>query len=197
MKTLVILTFDLIRRCDPPISLAAGYLLVRLKADPGFANDFTFKHISFNLLSEGRITAKTAIDRICESVDLNKTDCIALSCYAWCDYLVNDLVSGLRDRGFRGALVLGGYGGGVLKVEPGESCRALLVYPKSVPRGGIRSLSDMFDEVDTTLRRRGGEVFSEIDDIVLRGIIGLPTTDVKHLQNTYESLRERRLLRSK
>jgi len=80
-----------------------------LRADPEYDLSFTVQHLSFNLLSQGKITAQEALSSIRSSVELETLDYIAVSSYVWCDYLINDLIQGFRDDGFNGILVLGGY----------------------------------------------------------------------------------------
>ena len=108
-RKLLLVTFDLVRRCDPTVSVAAGYLMSRLRAEPSFGEDVIAEHESFNLLSQKRLSAQDALDHSCETHNLTDLDFMAVSCYIWCEYLMNDFLRGARERGFEGQFILGGY----------------------------------------------------------------------------------------
>ena len=109
MKQILLLSFDLIRNGEPQISLAMGYLLSRLRTDPGYEVDFIARHISFNLYDDSAITIETVLDTVTSKYRLAELDFIAISCYAWSDFLTNDLISALRRSGFTKTIILGGY----------------------------------------------------------------------------------------
>ncbi len=76
------------------------------------------------------------------------------------------------------------YGGGVLKLEPSEADRLLVPAPTVVARGK-NILSSLFAQIDGKLRKRKAlELFSVIDDLVLRRLCRLGEDDVRAIQRT-------------
>lgn len=109
MKQLLLISFDLIREGEPGISLAAGYLIAYMRSDGLYGRGFQVTHFPFNL-HNNRINGKdTVIKSITSRHKLSHFDSIAISCYVWSDYLINPLIKSLRENGFRGKIILGGY----------------------------------------------------------------------------------------
>ncbi|MGH8536873.1 MAG: D-aminoacyl-tRNA deacylase [Gammaproteobacteria bacterium] len=76
------------------------------------------------------------------------------------------------------------YGGGVLKLEPSEADRLLVPAPTVVARGK-HTLSSLFAQIDGKLRKRNAlELFSVVDDLVLRRLCSLREDDVRAIQRT-------------
>ena len=109
MKRILLLTFDLIRPDEPCISLSAGTLLSRLKSHAQHGSRFCVDHVSFNLLRCDTVTPEAIIERIAKSQNLQDVHAIAVGCYVWCRTIVNQLIPALRQHGFSGMIILGGY----------------------------------------------------------------------------------------
>jgi hypothetical protein len=76
------------------------------------------------------------------------------------------------------------YGGGVLKLEPSEADRLLVPAPTVVARGK-NILSSLLAKIDGKLRKRHAlELFSVIDDLVLRRLCRLGEDDVRAIQRS-------------
>lgn len=109
MKRLLIVSFDLIRPGEPQSSLSIASLIAYLKQNERYGHEFTCDHISFNLLENMMIDADTVAQDIIKIYNLEEIDFIALSCYVWSEFLINDLIRSLRRNNFLGTIILGGY----------------------------------------------------------------------------------------
>lgn len=109
MKQVLIISFDIIRNGEPPVSLAIGSLLSYLKNDKRYEKAFAVEHIPFNLNDNSPLSIETIISVIEAKYDLKKLHAIALSCYVWSEYIINKLIVQLRLRGFKNKIILGGY----------------------------------------------------------------------------------------
>jgi len=89
-----------------------------------------------------------------------------------------------------------GYGGGVLKIEPSEFRKGFIINPPMIKPEILMELSNMIEDVNSALLGGAKNVYSEIDDILLRKVLGLKPAQVRQLQNAYKYLRERRLMRN-
>ncbi|HKP77387.1 MAG TPA: B12-binding domain-containing radical SAM protein [Longimicrobiaceae bacterium] len=107
MCTTVVVSFDLIRPGEPPVSLAIGSLLANC-ADRPHA-ELEIRHVSINLLEvEGEAAVDLAEARVLDA-NLSQEDVVAISAYVWSEPLTQSLIRRLRGRGFAGTIVLGGY----------------------------------------------------------------------------------------
>ncbi len=89
------------------------------------------------------------------------------------------------------------YGGGILKMEPREAA-ALPVPAAGVLDRAWRCLAAKQSQLDELLR--GGEweeVVSQVDDILLVGVAGLPRGEVEAMRSAARSLRNRRIRQGK
>jgi hypothetical protein len=109
MKHACIISFDFIRQGEPEGSLAIASLLAYLKQDERYGQEFQCGHISFNLLEHAQLTVLHVVQNILKMYHLPALDFIALSCYVWSEFLINPLIRSLREHGFSGAIILGGY----------------------------------------------------------------------------------------
>jgi tRNA1(Val) A37 N6-methylase TrmN6 len=92
-----------------------------------------------------------------------------------------------------GAEIFGrAYGGGILKMEPREAA-ALPVPGLDAAREAWKKVAPQRTSLDQMLvRGKWEEVVDVIDSILLRGVLGLDSTDVDALKVSGESLRRRR-----
>jgi len=82
------------------------------------------------------------------------------------------------------------YGGGVLKLEPGEAVRVQLVLPDD----GIDNAIDLLDKTDKLLKARHTiEASFLVDTVVLRKCLGLSEKEIQALRNDVSCLVRRRL----
>jgi len=103
LKKALIISFDLIRGGESETSLSIGTLLAYLKNDFRYGVTFEVEHKHFNLLSNKNINLDVL------QLDFSTFSFIAISCYVWSDYLTNNIINELRQRGFKGIIALGGY----------------------------------------------------------------------------------------
>ncbi|MFZ5772369.1 MAG: B12-binding domain-containing radical SAM protein [Thermodesulfobacteriota bacterium] len=108
MKQVLLISFDIIKDGEPPISLSIGSLLSSLKQKVLYGNFFTIEHISFNLYKLAPINIEYIINKIKSKYDVSKFDKIAISCYVWSQYVINELIKELKNKGFKGKIILGG-----------------------------------------------------------------------------------------
>ncbi len=107
MKRLLIISFDLIRRGEINKSLAISSLLAFLKTDSRYGKDFIVEHVSLNMYS---IKNKFNPNEHLKNINYTKYDYIALSAYVWNEYLINPLMTSIKDTyKFSGDFILGGY----------------------------------------------------------------------------------------
>lgn len=89
------------------------------------------------------------------------------------------------------------YGGGVLKIEPGEVRRILVLKPDAVNSRVISTLSGMLEDLDAALRNGDDAIIEFIDKVVMKDGLGLDKEQIHQIQKAYKTLRERRMLRYK
>ena len=109
MKHVCLLSFDLIRPGEAPGSLAIASLLASLKQDERYGQAFHCDHLSINLLTNPSLSAWEVTQALMEMTPLSQLDFLALSCYVWSEFLINPVIACLRQHGFTGAIILGGY----------------------------------------------------------------------------------------
>ena len=109
MKNVLIISFDLIRQDEVKQSLPIASLLAYLKKDKRYGNAFMVHHLPINMFELSVPTSINILDRSIEAFNLEAFDTVAISCYVWSEHLINRLIKMLRDCGFKGKVVLGGY----------------------------------------------------------------------------------------
>jgi len=108
-RRLLIVSFDLVRAHDPPLSYSVASLLAYLGASPlAAAGGLTTALEVVDLLATPHPDPDELVGRLARH-DLARLDVIALAVYAWSERLVLQLVPALRTAGYRGAIALGGY----------------------------------------------------------------------------------------
>lgn len=105
----LVVSFDIHRPQDPTPSLAVGSILATARAHPEHGRRFTLEHDSERLDGVRRPSADEVGERIAGLHDLRHVHVIALAAYAWSETLIDPMMSALRQRGFRGDFVVGGY----------------------------------------------------------------------------------------
>lgn len=108
-KSVLIISFDLIREGETEVSFAIASLLAYLKSDERYGNDFITNHLSFNMLELKNQLTPSYFENHLSKYEIYSYDTIAISCYIWNEYLINPLTKKIRDLGFNGKIVLGGY----------------------------------------------------------------------------------------
>lgn len=109
MRTAILVSFDLIRRGEAPVALAAGSLLAQLSRDVAAGVELNVHHISINLLDCEAEVALAAAERAIWNLSPSSRDVIAVSAYVWSERITKALICRLREGGFTGTLALGGY----------------------------------------------------------------------------------------
>jgi radical SAM superfamily enzyme YgiQ (UPF0313 family) len=109
IKQTLIISFDLIKEGEAELSFAIGSLLAYLKNDKRYGNEFITHHLSFNMLELKNKVSDKCFEESLEKYALENFDTIAVSCYIWNEYLLNPLLKKIRNLGFIGKIVLGGY----------------------------------------------------------------------------------------
>lgn len=109
-KNVLVVSFDLIRSGEANQSLSIATLMAYAKADHRYGNEFSITHYSINMLELSREQAtSTTILNYIASLNTEQYSMIAISCYVWCEYLINPFIKALRQSGYKNAILLGGY----------------------------------------------------------------------------------------
>lgn len=109
MKRALILSFDLIGPDEPSQSLSIATFTTYARSREELGRRVDLHHLSFNLVERRELTVDDVIATVAGKFALASLDLLAISCYVWCEYLVNPLIAGLRREGFGGVVILGGY----------------------------------------------------------------------------------------
>lgn len=109
MKRALVISFDLIRDGETDQSLALASILTNIKADIKLQERITLEHHSVNMLHLRSKVTSSDFESFIKGKNLKKYDYILLSVYIWNEYFINDFISFLRHKEFRGLIVLGGY----------------------------------------------------------------------------------------
>lgn len=104
-----VVSFDLIRSGEPPISYAVGSLIASLSDRQAFP--YQLRNMSFQLLqpSGNRQAVQSEIDAFIEKVVSESVHAIAIGAYVWAEREVQYLIKRLREAGFHDRIILGGY----------------------------------------------------------------------------------------
>jgi radical SAM superfamily enzyme YgiQ (UPF0313 family) len=103
MKKALFVTFDLIRPGDPKKSLSMASILATLKSDEHLKSEYTFEHLSINILAKEDWREKIKPYR------LGSYSFVAISAYIWNERLINEFTEALVNSGLDGRIILGGY----------------------------------------------------------------------------------------
>jgi radical SAM superfamily enzyme YgiQ (UPF0313 family) len=125
-KKVLIISFDLIRDGEAKVSFAIASLLAYLKNDVRFGVDFTTHHLSFNMLELKNKITEEYFENYLSEYNLYEFDTIAISCYIWNEYSINSFIKQIRDLGFLGKVVLGGY-----QISYSSKEKLYLEYPEA------------------------------------------------------------------
>ncbi|MFA0960235.1 radical SAM protein [Roseivirga sp. BDSF3-8] len=125
MKSAIIISFDLIRPGELTTSLAIGSLLAYAKSQPEYGEVFTLQNISINAFDVPLFAGTSYFHTCLGHLNLTDPDTIAISAYVWSEQHVHTLCAYLRQQGFGGKIVLGGY-----QVTYGNDAQLATEYPE-------------------------------------------------------------------
>lgn len=120
----LLISFDLVRPGERSPSLAIASILAHQRNDARRRDRMTVEHHSINMLEVGGQARVEDFQIQLEARQVHRFDCIALSAYIWNEYLLNPFIALLRELGFDGKVVLGGY-----QVTYGREAELLQRYP--------------------------------------------------------------------
>lgn len=124
MINTLLISFDLVRPGELSPSLATASILAHQRSEVRWSDPMTVEHLSINMLEIGGQARVEDFRSLLESAQVHRFDCIALSAYIWNEYLLNPFIALLRELGFAGKVVLGGY-----QVTYGCEAELLQRYP--------------------------------------------------------------------
>lgn len=124
MKNVLLLSFDLIREGEVTKSLAIASLMGYLKKDMRYGHEFEVKHLCFNMYEWKNRLCNDFLETYCKNIKVTQYTEIAISCYIWNEYMINPLMTIIRDAGFKGRFILGGY-----QISYAEKDKLTLEYP--------------------------------------------------------------------
>lgn len=106
MKRLLILSFDIHRAGEPTVSYGLGCIVSSIKARlPEWqveTHNLDSAFLSLESLSSD-------VRRQAGSLNYSEYDAIAISAYVWNEFCINPLISMIKDFGFAGRIIVGGY----------------------------------------------------------------------------------------
>ena len=110
MKSILFLSFDLIKKEEVQKPLAISSILSYLKNQKEYGDKYIAKHTSINLLNYNNVLNINIVYPYLEKININEYNFIAISAYVWNEFLTNDLIRILRKEfGYKGSIILGGY----------------------------------------------------------------------------------------
>jgi len=120
----LLISFDLVRPGEIKTSLAIASILAHQRSEERWRDRMQVTHLSINMLDHGGSARPEQFEAQLATFHLEHFDAIALSAYAWNEYLLNPFIALLRRMGFRGKVVLGGY-----QITYGREAELLQRYP--------------------------------------------------------------------
>lgn len=124
MTHTLLISFDLVRPGELSPSLAIASILAHQRSDARGRERMNVEHLSLNMLELGGHARVEDFRPQLESIHVHRFDAIALSAYIWNEYLINRFIALLRELGFTGKVVLGGY-----QITYGKQDEFLRRYP--------------------------------------------------------------------
>ena len=124
MTHTLLISFDLVRPGELSPSLAIASILAHQRSDARWRERMTVEHPAINMLELGGRARVEDFRPQLEAIHVHRFDAIALSAYIWNEYLLNPFIALLRELGFTGKVVLGGY-----QVTYGNQAELLRRYP--------------------------------------------------------------------
>ena len=146
MVNTLLISFDLIRQDEIPTPLAIASILAQQRSTNEGHDRMRIEHLSINMLEYGGDACLEQFDPVLAAYDLERFDAIALSAYIWNEYLLNPFIALLRQRGFRGKVVLGGY-----QITYGRQEELLQRYPDCqifISSYAEQAIADLPDHLD-------------------------------------------------
>jgi len=146
MVNTLLISFDLIRQGEIPTPLAIASILAQQRSTNKGHDRMRIEHLSINMLEHGGDACLEQFDPVLAAYDLEQFDAIALSAYIWNEYLLNPFIALLRQRGFRGKVVLGGY-----QITYGRQEELLQRYPDCqifISSYAEQAIADLPDHLD-------------------------------------------------
>lgn len=124
MKKAIIISFDLIREGELPVSYAVGSILAYAKSQTGFGDAFHLEEVKVNGFAIENTFSESYFKKILANTDVRSLDTIFIAAYVWNDACINPLIALLRKSGFNGKIALGGY-----QITYGENETLKMSYP--------------------------------------------------------------------
>lgn len=109
MRQVLFVSFDLIRPGEIEKPLAIASLLSFLKNDKVLTEKMNFLHLSINSLLHRVKPDAYNFNEYLTDYDFQNIHYVAISAYIWNEYLINSFIRELRNLGFTGKIILGGY----------------------------------------------------------------------------------------
>ena len=90
-----------------------------------------------------------------------------------------------------------GYGGGLIKLEPGDAKMLLMPNLETTTGSTLTRIEDFLPQVDTELRTQLDDgIWEGLDELILLQSLGLSIDEIRMIQQEYIRLRDRRMNRS-
>ena len=109
MKTLLIISFDVIRSHDLCTNYSIACLLAYLQNNSNYGKEFTAEMCSLDVKDAFKHGTEYVISILQEKWAATSKNFIAFACAVWSEALICPVIAGLRQAGFTGMIILGGY----------------------------------------------------------------------------------------
>ena len=109
MKKVLFITTDILRPREPQKSLAMGYILSTLKNDLFLKENLEIEHIPINCDNVQEQVIFSQLENEFSKIPIKEVEFVALSAYIWGESILEKIVNLLKQFGFQGKIILGGY----------------------------------------------------------------------------------------
>jgi len=108
MKNLLIISFDILKLNEPQTSYSIASLLGYLKTKAEYNTKYSVNHLSINVDKIKELSTEQFQNNFLSEINYKKYDFIALSVYVWSKQYINSTIKYIKNKGFRGKVILGG-----------------------------------------------------------------------------------------
>ena len=90
-----------------------------------------------------------------------------------------------------------GYGGGLIKLDPGDAKMLLMPSLETISMSSLASIEAFLPQIDSEMRTKPDNgVWENLDEFILMQILGLSIDECRMIQQEYMRLRNRRMNRA-
>jgi radical SAM superfamily enzyme YgiQ (UPF0313 family) len=109
MKKVLFISFDFLRSNEPDKPLAISSIIANAKADPFIRDNYWLSNITIDMLDDTSFLNSEFDLTFNHKINISECSHIFLSAYVWNEPILNPLMKQMRETGFTGKIILGGY----------------------------------------------------------------------------------------